>query len=286
MILLRSPLDGSVHLNRWSWLTSLLQQWMLPALLLGVSASVAAVPIPTDTKIMALDDARCMELKSAHVMRAAAPVDCSRLQVVRFSYVDFNAQVHSDGEIMVMAAAAPEVRKIFALLLARRFPLAVARLMNYYQGDDDAAMADNNTSAFNDRAITGGSAPSLHAYGLAIDVNPLQNPYLNRADNGIVTVSPPAAKPYAKRLPLRPGMVTDEIVKIFAEHGFPIWGGDWHQPIDYQHFQVSRKTAEHLATLGVKEGRAYFESGIVRYRRCLSRNQKKSTVKKICLLAE
>ena len=185
-----------------------------------------------------------------------------------------------------MAAVAPEVRTIFTLLLARHFPLAGARLMNHYQGNDDAAMADNNTSAFNHRPITGGGAPSLHAYGLAIDVNPLENPSVHRAGNGTLQVSPPAGKPYTARLPLRPGMVDDRVVEIFATHGFPIWGGDWHQPIDYQHFQVSRKTAEHLAKLELKEARAYFENSIKFYQRCLVLNRKMSDAKRFCTLAE
>lgn len=187
---------------------------------------------------------------------------------------------------MVMAAVAPEVRTIFGLLLARRFPLAGARLMNNYHGDDDASMADNNTSAFNHRPITGGGVPSLHAYGLAIDINPLQNPYLHRAGNGVVDVSPATGRPYIARLPLRPGMVDDQVVKIFAAHGFPIWGGDWHQPIDYQHFQVSRKTAERLAKLGIKQARAYFENSIVVYHQCIVRNQKISAARRFCALAE
>lgn len=267
-------------------LASRLLRWALPALLVSLSGLSTAMPFMDEAKILALDAAHCADLKSAHVMGPSAPVSCSQLRIVRFSYVDFSGQVRSDGELMVMGAAAPEVRKIFALLLARRFPLNGARLMNYYQGDDEAAMVAGNTSAFNDRAISGGGAVSLHAFGLAIDVNPVQNPYLSRGDNGIVSISPAAGKPYVKRLPLRSGMVSDEIINIFAEHGFPVWGGDWHQPVDYQHFQVSRKTAEHLATLGIKEGRAYFESGIMRYRRCLVRNQTISTAKKLCALAE
>lgn len=219
-------------------------------------------------------------------MRTGAPVDCSQLQVVHFSFVDLDGQLHDDGEVMVMAAVAPEVLTIFTLLLARHFPLAGARLMNHYQGNDDAAMADNNTSAFNHRPITGGGAPSLHAYGLAIDVNPLENPYVRRAKNGILQVSPPAGKPYTARLPLRPGMVDDRVVEIFAMHGFPIWGGDWHQPIDYQHFQVSRKTAEHLSKLRIKEARVYFENSIEMYQRCLVRNRKMSDAKRFCALAE
>lgn len=261
---------------------------LLPHLILTLSCVVAAgAEVSTDRPAMvAPDDVNCARLKSTRVMRPGAPVNCSQLQIVRFSYIGFDDRLHNDGEVMVMAAVAPEVHTIFSLLLARRFPLAGAHLMNSYLGDDDASMADNNTSAFNYRPITGGGAPSLHAYGLAIDINPLQNPYLLRSGNGRVDVSPAAGKAYVARLPLRPGMVDDQVVQIFAAHGFPIWGGDWRKPIDYQHFQVSRKTAEHLAKLGLKEGRTYFKNNIQAYQSCLVRNRKMSESKRFCTLAE
>jgi len=218
-------------------------------------------------------------------MGPGAPVRCSQLQVVHFAYADFDGHVHDDGEIMVMAAVAPQVQTIFKLLLERRVPLARARLMENYHGDDAASMADNNTSAFNHRPITGGTVPSLHAYGLAIDINPLQNPYLRCDAKGLVDISPPAGRPYATRLPIRPGMVDQQVVDIFAVHGFPIWGGDWRQPIDYQHFQVSRKMAERLAALPLKQARAHFENSILVYRRCLVSKGKTSDARKVCGLA-
>lgn len=256
---------------------------LLPMLLLAsVSWAAAAAP---DAALTPVDSARCTRLQDEHVMRPGAPVRCSQLQVLRFPYVDFDGRMHDDGEIMVMAAVAPQVQTIFKLLLERRVPLARARLMGNYHGDDAASMADNNTSAFNQRPITGGSAASLHAYGLAIDINPLQNPYVRRDALGLAEVSPPSGKPYATRLPHRPGMVDQQVVDIFAAHGFPIWGGDWRQPIDYQHFQVSRKMAEHLAALPLKQARAYFENSILVYRRCLVSKGKTSDARKVCALA-
>ncbi|PUA18386.1 M15 family metallopeptidase [Glaciimonas sp. PCH181] len=257
---------------------------LLPLLLFANgNSSAAATAISAAPTV--LDSAQCAQLKATHVMQSGAPVGCAQLQVVRFAFVDFEGQRHDDGEIMVMAAVAPQVQTIFKLLLARRVPLARAKLMNHYHGDDALAMADNNSSAFNDRPITGGGAPSLHAYGLAIDINPVQNPYLRRTANGAIAVSPEDGKPFISRLPHRAGMVDDQIVAIFAEHGFPIWGGHWRQPIDYQHFQVSRKTAEHLAKLPIKQAQAYFENSIAVYHGCLSGKKKTVAVRKICALA-
>jgi hypothetical protein len=217
----------------------------------------------------ALDRASCERLHAAGVIGAAAPVRCDQLAIVRFSYVDFSGIARDDGEIMVLAAVAPEVRALFAALYRRRFPLARARLMEHYRGDDDAAMADNNTSGFNDRPVTGGAEPSLHAYGLAIDINPVQNPYVSFAADGSARYSPAQGMRYANRLksrpgkPCRPGMAED-VVALFAEHGFPVWGGYWDTPLDYQHFQVDRKLAQRLASMPEAGARPLFKRELAR----------------------
>jgi hypothetical protein len=196
------------------------------------------------------------------------------LRLVRFAYVDFDGRKQTDGEIMVLGAVASQVQAIFDTLYRRRFPLARARLMDHYGGDDGLSMRDNNTSAFNHRPVTGGSLPSLHAYGLAIDLNPLQNPFLRLEAKGQAWISPPAGAGYANRLEPRPGKprragMAEEVVQVFAWHGFPIWGGHWDNPIDYQHFQVSRKLAVRLAALPEPEGRALFARHVERYRACI-----------------
>jgi len=219
------------------------------------------------------DAASCTAMQAAGVLRAHSPVPCNRLRRVQFSYVDFDGRRHDDGEIVVLDAAAPHVRAIFDALLQRRFPLAHARAMMHYRGDDEAAMRDNNTSAFNDRAITGGSAPSLHAYGLAIDINPVQNPYVEIAGDGNARFHPAAGSRYANRAAVRPGKPTragmaEDVVELFAQHGFTTWGGDWDAPIDYQHFQVSRTLAQKLAALPPEQARAAFDAHATAYRRC------------------
>ncbi len=229
------------------------------------------------------DAAACAQLKTEHVMQVGAPVTCEQLQTVRFSFIDFDGKLHDDGEVMVMAAVAPQVQAVFAELLARRLPIKQARLMGHYHGDDDASMADNNTSAFNDRPMTGGGALSLHAYGLAIDLNPLQNPYISRNAQGQAEVSPPAGQPYTARTKMRPGMVNQQIADVFARHGFFIWGGNWKQPIDYQHFQVSRKMAEHLAALPTDQARKEFESSIIAYGHCIKNAQSKMKARVACV---
>jgi hypothetical protein len=246
---------------------------LLPFLALAVLCH-GAHAADSSSRLVDIDNVACRALHDSGVMHANAPVRCDQLRIVRFSYIGFDGRQHDDGEIMVMAAAAEHVQSIFDSLLKRRFAIAGARLMNRYHGDDQASMRDNNTSAFNDRAVTGDSAPSLHAYGLAIDLNPVQNPFLQFGDDGKATFSPEAGSRYANRLQQRPGKtarkgMAEDVVTLFAENGFVIWGGDWDAPIDYQHFQTSRALAKRLAALSAAEGRAVFSAYVQRYRACM-----------------
>lgn len=241
-------------------------------------AIALTAPLHVSASTSGVDPAACSRMKARGVLANGAPVGCSKLAIVRFSYVDFGGQRHTDGEIMVMAAVAGHVQTIFDTLYARGFPIARAKLMEHYLGNDMAAMRDNNTSAFNHRAVTGGKRPSLHAYGLAIDINPVQNPYIELHPDGRAMFSPASGINYANRSNLRPAKASrpgmaEELIDIFAQNGFLVWGGDWDAPIDYQHFQVERKMAERMATLTVNQARAHFTGYVQRYRTCLGKNQ-------------
>jgi hypothetical protein len=200
-----------------------------------------------------------VEMQVLKTWQAGCPVLPTRLKLVNFSYYDFNNQEHNDGKIVVLDAAANNVMAIFKELHQIKFPLAKAHVIEQYNGDDQASMLDNNTSAFNCRAITGGSLPSIHAYGLAIDINPIQNPYVS-FDNvsGCTTqVLPPPAKDYLNRTHLRAGMA-EQVVEIFKRNGFTVWGGKWNKPIDWQHFQVSRSLAQLLAVMTPQDATDFF----------------------------
>jgi D-alanyl-D-alanine carboxypeptidase len=222
--------------------------------------------------ITAISSAFCEDMKVRHVLGPKGPVGCERLKLVKFSYFGFDGNKHDDGEVVVMDAVAVHVLRIFVSLRNMHFPIAKARPMNNYEGDDNASMRDNNSSAFNDRNLTGGDSISLHAYGLAIDLNPAQNPYLVRS-GGILKIEPPAGIEYINRLnerpwrQFRPGMA-EAVISIFADNGFLIWGGYWDEPIDYQHFQVGRKTAERLAKLRPSEAAEVFSRIAERFRTC------------------
>ena len=234
--------------------------------------------------------ALCDNMKSHHVLNPGAPVGCDRLKLIKFDYFGFDRAIHNDGEIVVMDAVARQVLRIFTTLRKMRFPIAKAKLMDVYDGNDLASMADNNTSAFNDRQIVGGSQLSLHAYGLAIDINPVQNPYAVRSGLSLI-FSPPSGIDYANRLNERPGKarrigLAETIVDVFANNGFVIWGGYWDDPIDYQHFQLSRTMAELLARLPPEKAAAEFNKYIDRLQACQRASHHKKSSRLKCALDE
>src|ERR1043166_6735754 len=245
--------------------------WIAASMLLTVAAAARAETVTQGT-IVSVTQALCDDMKKHNVIRAGAIVGCERLKLIKVPYVGFDGATRTDGEIMVMDAAAENVLRIFARLRDMGFPIAKARLINHYDGSDDASIADNNTSAFNSRNVAGTSTLSLHAYGLAIDLNPVQTPYVQLA-GGKLTFSPPAGAAYANRLNgqpekrLRMGMA-ESAIDVFADEGFSVWGGYWKSAIDYQHFQVSRSVAQQLARLAPAEARALFAQHVERYRAC------------------
>jgi hypothetical protein len=164
---------------------------------------------------------------------AGCPIGPEQLRLVSMNFFGFDGAVHR-GELVVNADRATEVAFSFAALYFGRFPIERMETVEKYNSDDDASMAANNTSAFNCRAITGGTAWSNHSYGRAIDVNTVQNPYIS----GSGAVYPPNGAPYADRTLNAPGMIHagDATERAFTSRGWT-WGGSWDTPIDYQHFE-------------------------------------------------
>lgn len=157
----------------------------------------------------------------------------SALRYVTVTYRGFDGADHT-GELVVAAAVADDVAAIFGDLYDSGYPIASMRLVDDFGGSDDASMAANNTSAFNCRAVTGGGGFSEHSNGTALDVNPVQNPYLSGS-----LVLPEQGRDYLNRISA-PGVILagDVVVTAFADRGWT-WGGTWSGPIDYQHFSVS-----------------------------------------------
>jgi len=165
--------------------------------------------------------------------RAGCPVPLSDLRFVTVTYRGFDGADHP-GELIVAASVAPDIVRVFRELHDDAFPIHSLRLVDDFGGSDDASMSANNSSAFNCRAVTGGSGFSEHSYGTAIDLNPVQNPYVSGD-----LVSPAQGRAFVTRA-AAPGVILagDRVVTAFAGIGWS-WGGNWQDPIDYQHFSAS-----------------------------------------------
>lgn len=141
------------------------------------------------------------------------------------------------GELVVNKEISADILDIMRELYEQNYPIEQVRLVDYYEGDDELSMAANNSSAFNWRTQTGSSAKiSKHATGMAIDINPLYNPYY-RFPYVNETVSP-GGDLYMDRMWEFPFKIDedDDCYRIFTEHGFK-WGGSWNSLRDYQHFE-------------------------------------------------
>ena len=162
-----------------------------------------------------------------------AEIELSELRYLKLLYYDYNGRVRH-GEMVCNKAIAADLIAIFKELYKAKYPLASVRLIDDFGGDDERSMAANNSSCFNYRQATNSSTKlSAHARGMAVDINPLQNPYVKGEE-----VLPESAQEYADRSVDFPHKITDEDLccKLFRAHGFQ-WGGAWNSVKDYQHFE-------------------------------------------------
>ncbi len=168
--------------------------------------------------------------------RPGCPVGLSDLRYLRMTYRGFDGKPHT-GEMVVHEDLARSVTRAFRTLYDAGWPIQRMRLVDDYRGDDDRSMAANNTSGFNCRRVGGQQHWSAHAHGAAIDLNPVQNPYITQA-----SVQPPAGRQFAAVDRSRQGAAPvgairagDVVVRAFARIGWA-WGGEWSSSKDYQHF--------------------------------------------------
>lgn len=163
------------------------------------------------------------------------PVALDDLRSVRLSYYGFDGAVHR-GALVVNRDAVGAIRIAFTDLFADRFPIRRMHLVDDYGASDYRSIEADNTSAFNCRPATGATRWSEHAYGRAVDVNTIENPYVYA--NGTTTHA--ASRPYLDRSRHRKGMAYagGVLVRAFAKAGWG-WGGNWPGPTDYQHFSAN-----------------------------------------------
>ena len=159
------------------------------------------------------------------------------LRYLHVLHKDKDGNVH-EGEMIVNQHIAEDVLDILRELYKNGYPIEKIRLVDEYDAVDEASMADNNSSSFNFRFVSYTNHVSKHGYGLAVDINPLYNPYTKMV-NGKRSVEPANGVPYLDREKEFPYKITrdDLCCRLFLEHGFS-WGGDWENSKDYQHFEV------------------------------------------------
>lgn len=207
-------------------------RWMvlLAAALCAVLAPVRAVAAPSGAVVTPVSAADL-----GATWRADCPVGPSDLRRVELDYTGFDGQTHR-GALVVHRNVVDDVIAIFAALQQMHYPIQRMQTVDHYpRAQDELSMEDNNTSAFNCRPLPGSTAWSKHAYGRAIDLNPLINPYLDAGGD----LQPRTAARYLDRGRDDPGILRADspAVKAFTDRGWR-WGGAWRNPVDYQHFEI------------------------------------------------
>jgi hypothetical protein len=194
-----------------------------------LTVSVASAPSAAPRFAGTIEPVRWDDLR--HSYRKGCPVAPAQLRTVVVSFWDFGGKPRT-GRIVVARRVAAGVVAVFRRLWQAHFPLRRLQPVSAYRGDDDASMAADNTSGFNCRFVGGTSRWSMHAYGEAIDVNPVENPYVRGS-----RVEPPAGRAFLDRTRVRPGMATGDgvLVRAFASIGWK-WGARFG---DYQHFSTT-----------------------------------------------
>ncbi len=175
-----------------------------------------------------------MQLIMQHyTWREGCPVPLRELSYIQLTYWGFDNKPHQ-GVLIVNQQIAAETVQIFHQLFLMKFPIAKIQPLDFYQGDDLKSMADDNTVGFNCRALTSDARFfSKHSYGYAIDINPIQNPYINNGQ-----VLPYQGIHYLSRNDKIKGIIVkgNNIYNLFTSYGWR-WGGDWQNMKDYQHFE-------------------------------------------------
>jgi len=176
------------------------------------------------------------DITLSEALRKEGPLKFKEKQrLLDLLYYSFDGKIHK-GQLVIDARLRGDIREVFRVALENKFPITSVIpisddrfFKNGKWNEDDQSMLSNNTSAFNYRKVTAGKSLSKHAYGFAIDINPVQNPYIK----GKIVL--PAGAVYD---PAKPGTLTaaSPVVRTFIRLGW-VWGGNWKSLKDYQHFE-------------------------------------------------
>ena len=170
---------------------------------------------------------------------ADAEIPYEDLNYIKVLYYDFDGQI-KEGELIVNKLVTEDILAIFRELYDKKYPIAKMSLIDAYTPMDEASMADNNTSSFCWRQVAGSETLSMHAYGLAVDINPVMNPMIITAADGTSIIKPPMGADFLTRSSGAAGLIVkgDACYDAFISRGWE-WGGDWTSMKDYMHFSKS-----------------------------------------------
>ena len=173
--------------------------------------------------------------------KKSCPLPLSELRYLHVLHKDLSGKT-LEGELICNVRIAEPLTDIFKKLFVENYPIEKIRLIDEYDADDELSMRDNNSSCFNFRYVSYTNRISLHGFGLAVDINPLYNPYIKTVD-GKKIIAPDTSADFEDRTKSFPYKIeaNDLCCKLFAEHGFK-WGGDcWDDEWDYQHFFIEER---------------------------------------------
>jgi D-alanyl-D-alanine carboxypeptidase len=189
-----------------------------------------------------IDDHTKARMIKGNSWRAGCPVGIDDLRYLEVKYRDFNGGTRK-GELIVHKDVARSLSGIFEELYAIGYPIYQMKLVSDYHGSDYDSIEADNTSAHNCRKATGSQKWSKHAFGKAIDINPIENPYISRNGKIVHRVTSEGRNRYHSDLsnPHDKAVLlpNDKAVRIFKKYGWS-WGGDWRTIKDYQHFEYGR----------------------------------------------
>jgi hypothetical protein len=189
------------------------------------------LPAPQDNQFVGTVEPVPSPVARRSTWRSGCPVPLDDLRYLTVSFWGFDERFHT-GELIVHESAAEDMVEVFRTLHEIRFPIEEMRVASRRDLNRPRTGDNNETGSFECRAATGSTGWSMHAYGLAIDVNTFHNPYV-KGD----LVLPELATAYLDRRNVRPGMILpgDAVVEAFADMGWE-WGGEWNTLKDYMHF--------------------------------------------------
>ena len=195
----------------------------------------------------------------------------NRLVVLKnIPYHTFEGKTKTDGTIITLDVLVHHILKIFQELHQAKFPIGGINpfdgvyIEKFTEGNKFITHNEYNfAGSYACRNKTSISSTSLHSYGTAIDINPFQNPYAQfNKNNDITTLIPQNGGLHLNRSQNFAGKINEKVIKIFAKNGFPIWGGNWHNPKDYHHFETFPNISKALIVMNKKDAQTFFQQNI------------------------